>query len=90
VLDAITFEKRGIPAAAIITEPFILTAAAIAELAGLPGYPTAVIPHPVGSLTPGEVHARAEAIAPRVAELLLGVSLRGAPLADHPPRPGSP
>jgi hypothetical protein len=71
VLDAITFEKRGIPAAAVITEPFIPTAAAMAELAGLPGYPVAVIPHPVGSLSPEEVGARAEAVSARVAELLL-------------------
>jgi hypothetical protein len=90
VLDAISFEKRGIPAAAIITEPFVLTAAAIAELAGLPGYPAAVIPHPVGSLTAAEVRARAEAIAPRVVELLLGLSPRTAPLAAAPPGPGSP
>jgi hypothetical protein len=72
VLDAISFEKRGIPAAAIITEPFVPTGLAMAELSGLPGYPCAVIPHPVGSLNPAEVRARAEAIAPRVAELLLG------------------
>jgi hypothetical protein len=90
VLDAISFEKRGIPAAAIITEPFVLTAAAIAELAGLPGYPSAVIPHPVGSLTAAEVRARAEAIAPRVAELLLGVSPPPAPLARPSTRPGPP
>ena len=90
MLDAISFEKRGIPAAAIITEPFVLTAAAIAELAGLPGYPSAVIPHPVGSLTPAEVRARAEAIAPRVAELLLGVSWRPTPLARPSTRPGPP
>jgi hypothetical protein len=72
VLDAISFEKRGVPAAVIITEPFVPTADAIAELSGLPGYRYAVIPHPVGSLTAAEVAARAEAIAPRVAELLLG------------------
>jgi hypothetical protein len=45
--------------------------AAIAELAGLPGYPQAVIPHPVGSLTAEEVRERADAIAPRVVELLV-------------------
>ena len=72
MLDAISFEKRGIPAAVIITEPFIPTALAMAELSGLPGYPCAVIPHPVGSLGPTEVLARAEAVASRVAELLLG------------------
>ena len=72
MLDAISFEKRGIPAAAIITEPFVPTALAMAELSGMPGYPCAVIPHPVGSLDADEVRARAQAIAARVAELLLG------------------
>jgi hypothetical protein len=71
VLDAISFEKRGIPAAVVITEPFAETAAAIARLAGLPGYPHAAIPHPVGSLTAKEVLGRADAIGPRVIEILL-------------------
>ena len=58
----------------IITEPFVPTADAMAELSGLPGYRYAVIPHPVGSLTAAEVAARAESIAPRVADLLLGAA----------------
>ena len=72
MLDAISFEKRGIPAVAIITEPFIPTAFAIAELSGMPGYPHAVIPHPVGSLSPEEIRRRADDIATRVEALLLG------------------
>jgi hypothetical protein len=82
VLDAISFEKRGIPAAAIITEPFVATAEAMARLAGMPEYPVAVIPHPVGSLGPDEVTARADAIAGRIVELLLGDS------TSSPRRPG--
>jgi hypothetical protein len=73
VLDAISFEKRGIPAAAVITEPFLPTAEAMARLAGMPGYPVAAIPHPIGSLTPAEVEDRADAIAATIAELLLQV-----------------
>ena len=72
MLDAISFEKRGIPAAVIITEPFVATAEAMARLAGMPEYPVAVIPHPVGSLSPDDVTARADAIAGRITELLLG------------------
>jgi hypothetical protein len=72
VLDAITFEKRGIPAAVVITEPFVPTAEAMARLAGMPGYLYAVLPHPVGSLTAAEVAQRAEAIVTRLEELLLG------------------
>jgi hypothetical protein len=70
VLDAITFEKRGIPAAVVITEPFVPTAEQMARLAGMPGYPYAVLPHPVGSLTPAEVGERAAAVFERVAALL--------------------
>jgi len=72
VLDAIFFEKRGIPAAVIVTEPFIPTALGIARMAGMPGYPHAVIPHPVGSLSLEEVSARADAVAARIEALLLG------------------
>jgi hypothetical protein len=71
VLDAITFEKRGIPAAVVITEPFVPTADAMARLAGMPGYPYAVLPHPVGSLTAAEVAQRADTIADRIEGLLL-------------------
>ena len=70
MLDAITFEKRGIPAAVVITEPFVPTAGEMARLAGMPGYPYAVLPHPVGSLTPAEVVERAEAVVARVEALL--------------------
>jgi hypothetical protein len=48
-LDGDGIEKRGLPAAVVVT------AAAIALLAGLPHYPAAVMPHPVGSLTLAEV-----------------------------------
>ncbi len=71
MLDAIAFEKRGIPAAAVITEPFVPTAEAMARLAGMPGYPVAVIPHPIGSLDPAAVAARADAIAARIETILL-------------------
>jgi hypothetical protein len=71
VLDAITFEKRGIPAAVVITEPFESTAEAMAKLAGMPGYPYAAVPHPFGSLSPAEVSARADQIVDCIERLLL-------------------
>jgi hypothetical protein len=71
VLDAIFFEKRGIPAAVVITEPFVPTAVGIAKLAGMPGYRHAVIPHPVGSLSTAEVRQRADAVAAAVEAMLL-------------------
>jgi len=71
VLDAITFEKRGIPAVAIITAPFVPTAEAMAGLAGMPGYPCAVVAHPIGSLGRADLDARADGIAARVEALLI-------------------
>ena len=71
MLDAITFEKRGIPAAVVITEPFEATAEAMAKLAGMAGYRYAVVPHPFGSLSPDEVSARADKVMDRIEQLLL-------------------
>ena len=69
--DALTFEKAGKPAAGICTQPFVPSGDAIAKIRGIPGYPFAVIPHPVGSLEPDGVEARARHALPQVLELLL-------------------
>ena len=45
--DAITAEKAGIPAAAVMTDAFVDTAHALARACGMPGYPFAVISHPI-------------------------------------------
>jgi hypothetical protein len=72
VLDAISFEKRGVPAVAVVTAPFLATGRAMAELHGMPDYAFVVVPHPFGSLTAGEVEERADAALDRIEALLLG------------------
>jgi hypothetical protein len=72
VLDAINFEKEGIPAVAVVTEPFVPTANAVAELNGMPGYRYVVVPHPFGSLDEATVRARADAVLERIEGLLFG------------------
>jgi len=72
VLDAINFEKQGIPAVAVVTEPFVPTAKAMAELNGMPDYPFVVVPHPFGSLDEATVRARADAALADIERLLLG------------------
>lgn len=47
--DAITATKAGIAATAIITDRFIQTAQAIAQVTGMPMHPFAVIPHPISN-----------------------------------------
>jgi hypothetical protein len=70
VHDGIAVERRGRPAAVICTEPFERMGRATAQVAGLPDYPFALIPHPVGRLGDDELRARAEAALPQVIELL--------------------
>ena len=63
-------EVRGTPAAVVCTEPFIVTAKAMARARGRADYPFAVIPHPIGSAADAELRARADAALPQVVRLL--------------------
>lgn len=45
--DAILIEQTGIAATAIITDRFVQTVQAMAQASGRPGFPFAVIPHPI-------------------------------------------
>ena len=71
MLDATTFERNGIPAALICTEPFIPTAKSMARIQGIPDQPFAILPHPLGSLRADEVKDRARAALPKIIEMLL-------------------
>jgi hypothetical protein len=57
--DALAAERRGIPAAALITDRFIPSAKEIASIEGLPDYPFAVIAHPISG-TPTTSESEAE------------------------------
>jgi hypothetical protein len=70
--DGIELERRGVPTAVICTEEFVASARAQAEICGNPGYPFAVVPHPIGSLTRSELQARATTAVPQVIAILIG------------------
>lgn len=70
MLDAVHFEQVGVPAAAVLTEPFATTGTAMAELQGFDDYPFATVPHPIGSLTESQADAIADAVAATVLGLL--------------------
>ena len=76
MLDAVHSEALGVPAAAILTEPFAATGEAIAELQGFTDYPFATVPHPIGSLTVGQAMAVADAATPAVLALLTTASVK--------------
>lgn len=70
VADGIAFEAAGLPAAVICSDAFKVTADAMAELRGAPGYRYATTPHPVAVLTPDQVRERAAQVLDAVAALL--------------------
>ena len=70
VADGIALEAAGLPAAAICSDAFAVTADAMAELRGAPGYPYATTPHPVAVLTADQVRERAAQVLGDVVALL--------------------
>jgi hypothetical protein len=68
--DGIELEQRGVPTAVICTDQFVASAKAQAAICGNPDYPFVVVPHPIGSLTPGELRERARAATGQVVEIL--------------------
>lgn len=68
--DGTAFEKRGIPAAAIVTAPFVRAGDAMAKRQGYPDYRYATMVHPIGNLRPEQVRQRAQEVLPQVLEIL--------------------
>jgi hypothetical protein len=58
--DAISAEKAGITATAIITDRFVPTAQAMAQVSGMPEYPFAVIAHPIANNDDAVLLAKAQ------------------------------
>ena len=55
VHDTVEFEKRGIPATTIITQPFCKAADFQFRGKGMEGHPYVQLPHPVSNLQPDEM-----------------------------------
>lgn len=70
VADGIGFEQAGLPAAVICSDAFVVTADAMADLRGAPGYHYIRTPHPVAVLTTDQVRQRARQLLPEVVAAL--------------------
>jgi len=68
--DALAAEIRGIPAVAVMTDRFVPTALAVAEVNGIPDYPYVVIEHPIANNSDEQLRAKAEAVIGRIISLL--------------------
>jgi hypothetical protein len=69
--DAVTAERLGVPAMAVMTERFVSAAELMARVLGMPGYPFVVISHPVSSATEDDLRAKARTTIQEVRRLLL-------------------
>jgi hypothetical protein len=70
--DALSAEKVGVTATAIITDRFAQTAQVMAQVSGFPHYHFAVIPHPIANNSDEALRAKAEAAVQQCVEILLG------------------
>ena len=68
--DVVRLERRGIPTAAVATEPFADEALEQARALAMPDYRMVFVPHPVQLLAESELHDRADRVFPLVAERL--------------------
>ncbi len=70
VADGLLLEQAGVPAVVICSDAFVVSADAMADLRGAPGYRYVTTPHPVANLTPDGVRDRAAAAIPGIVGLL--------------------
>ena len=68
--DAVQLEQLGVPAALIVTEPFVAIADSFSPTIGAAGYPSVAVPHPVSSKDDETLRKYASAIVDQVEQLL--------------------
>jgi len=56
----VELERRGLPTAAVATEPFVDEALEQARVLGMPDYRMVYVPHPVQLLTVEQLHGYAD------------------------------
>jgi len=70
VLDGLKLERAGVPAASIVTEPFIGSGRTMASVWGVPDYKFLVTSHPIGNLKDDQLNRMADELAEQVIDFL--------------------
>ena len=65
-------ERAGIPAVSLCTDAFRITAEAMANQLGFPGFQYVTVPHPVASRTEKEIAEMARTAMPEIIRILGG------------------
>ena len=63
-------ERAGIPAVSLCTDAFRITAEAMANQMGFPGYQYVAVPHPIASRTEKEIDGMARDALPDILRVL--------------------
>jgi hypothetical protein len=79
VADGLLLERSGVPAVVICSDAFMVSADAMADLRGAPGYRYVTTQHPVANLTQDGVRERARQAIPGIVALLTEPALTPAP-----------
>jgi hypothetical protein len=75
--DGIVLERAGIPAVSLCTDAFRITAEAMANQLGFPGYQYVALPHPIASRTEKEIDELARDALPEIIRVLgAGLTIR--------------
>jgi hypothetical protein len=70
-------ERAGIPAVSLCTDAFRITAEAMANQLGFPGYQYVALPHPIASRTEQEIDEIARDALPEIVRVLgAGLTIR--------------
>ena len=67
-------ERAGIPAVSLCTDAFKITAEAMANQMGFPGFRYVTLPHPVASRTEKEIDQMVRDALPDVIQVLAGLT----------------
>jgi hypothetical protein len=70
VADGILLERAGVPTVSIVSDAFLASGRAMAEVQGFPGFAFAAVRHPVASLDAAQLRDRARAVLPDVLRIL--------------------
>jgi hypothetical protein len=70
VADGIMLERAGVPAVAIVSDSFLVSGRAMAQVQGFPGYDFVAVRHPIASLDEGELHERVQDVLPHIQRIL--------------------
>jgi hypothetical protein len=80
---AADFERRGVPAVAVCTKPFLRSGQAMAARQGMPELRFVMVDHPLSSLSIDEIRERAQDALPQVLAILELAGHRAARQHEH-------